>query len=124
MNDNRPVNLNLTTIRFPITAIVSILHRIAGVFLFLSIPLLLWALQQSLASVDDFDQLRECLRAPLMRFIIWFVLSALWYHLFAGIRHLLMDWGIGESKYGGKLGAKVALVLAIVAIVWTGIKLW
>lgn len=124
MNNKRPVNLDLTTIRFPITAIVSILHRIAGVILFVSIPLLLWALQQSLMSTDDFEQLRDCLRAPLVRFIMWGVLSALWYHLFAGIRHLLMDWGIGESKVGGKLSAKITLGLAIIAIIATGIGLW
>ena len=124
MNKNRPVNLALTTMRFPITAIVSILHRMAGLLLFISIPFLLWALQASLASIDGFNALQQCLQAPVMRFILWVVLSALWYHLIAGIRHLLMDWGVGETKSGGKIGAHITLVLAVIAIVLTGVWLW
>ena len=38
----RPKNLNLFTIRFPIPAIVSILHRISGIILFFLIPCLSW----------------------------------------------------------------------------------
>ena len=48
--DKRPINLNFLTMTFPITAIVSLLHRMSGIFLFLLIPLLLWMLQESLAS--------------------------------------------------------------------------
>ncbi len=124
MNNKRPVNLALTTMRFPITAIVSIMHRMSGVVLFISIPCLLWALQQSLSSTDEFDRLHDCLTTPLAKFLIWVVLSALWYHLIAGFRHLLMDWGVGESKAGGTLGARIVLGLAIIAIVGTGIWLW
>ncbi|HLF66576.1 MAG TPA: succinate dehydrogenase, cytochrome b556 subunit, partial [Gammaproteobacteria bacterium] len=41
LNTNRPINLNLFTIRFPLPAIVSILHRVSGVFLFLLLPILM-----------------------------------------------------------------------------------
>ena len=34
MSSERPVNLDLTTFRFPVTAIASILHRVCGVILF------------------------------------------------------------------------------------------
>ncbi|MBV8802224.1 MAG: succinate dehydrogenase, cytochrome b556 subunit, partial [Gammaproteobacteria bacterium] len=44
MNIQRPKNLNLFTIRFPVPAIASILHRISGFILFLLIPFMLWAL--------------------------------------------------------------------------------
>ena len=54
MKDKRPINLNLMTIKFPITAITSILHRASGVFVFLAVPLLLWCLQYSLASPMHF----------------------------------------------------------------------
>ena len=41
VNDKRPVNLDLTTIKFPIPALASISHRIAGVVLFVAVPILL-----------------------------------------------------------------------------------
>lgn len=52
----RPVFLDLRKIRLPLNAVVSILHRITGVFLILSIPVLLWLLDRSLASPEGFAQ--------------------------------------------------------------------
>ncbi len=116
MNKKRPVNLDLSTIKFPITAIVSITHRISGVVLLGGILVLLWMLDASLASENSFNDLRELLGNPVVKLILWAVLAALAYHLVMGIRHIFMDLGIGESLKGGQRGAKVALTLAIVLI--------
>jgi succinate dehydrogenase / fumarate reductase, cytochrome b subunit len=56
--------------------------------------------------------------------IIWSVLAALAYHTVAGIRHVFMDCGIGESLKGGQRGAILVLVLAAVLIVLAGVWLW
>ena len=110
------MNLDLTTIRFPITAISSILHRITGVILFLFIPLLLWALGTMLISTEGFAKVESCFANPIVKFINWGLLSCLLYHVVAGIRHLLMDMGIGESKTGGKRGAQLVLVISAILI--------
>lgn len=117
MNKNRPVNLDLSTVKFPITAIVSILHRVSGVVLLGGVIILLWMLDTSLSSRESFEQLQECLSHPLLQFITWAILAALGYHLVMGTRHLIMDMGIGESKEGGQLGAKLAIVVAAIVIV-------
>jgi len=124
VNKKRPVNLNLMTIQFPITAIISILHRLSGVLLFLAIPLLLWMFQRSLQSAYDFHQLRALLQTPLVSIFLWFLLSALFYHLLAGIRHLVMDTGVGDSLAHGRLGAKIVLALAIIMAIMIGVWLW
>lgn len=124
MNHKRPVNLNLLTIRFPIPAIVSILHRISGVILFLFIPFALWGLQLSLQSQQSFDTVREFFIQPLVKFIIWGVLSAFLYHFVAGIRHLLMDFSIGDELKCGRLAAKLTIVVSLILIVLAGIWLW
>ncbi|HVY53845.1 MAG TPA: succinate dehydrogenase, cytochrome b556 subunit [Gammaproteobacteria bacterium] len=124
MNKKRPKNLNLFTIKFPIPAIVSILHRVSGVFLFLLMPLLLWALSMSLASETDFNNLKEFLSTPFSKLVIWAFLAALSYHLVAGIRHLLMDIHIGEELKTGRLMAKVTLGVSAVLIVMLGVWLW
>jgi len=120
----RPVNLNLLTIRFPITAIVSILHRLSGVLLFMGVPLLIWALDFSLSSPDNFAQLQMFLIHPVFKIILWVFLSALFYHLFAGIRHLVMDLGIGESLIAGKITASLVILISIVFTIILGIYLW
>ena len=124
MNDQRPVNLDLRTFRFPITAIISILHRISGFLLALLIPFLLWGLQTSLDSYDGFDTMQDCFSSIGSRIVLWLVLSMLWYHLIAGIRHVLMDFGIGETKEGGRHGAFCVIALAAIAVILTGVWLW
>lgn len=117
MNKKRPVNLDLSTIRQPITAIVSIAHRISGVILLAGILVLIWMLDASLSSRESFQQLAELLSSPAMKVLLWAVLAALAYHLVMGVRHLIMDFGVGESLQGGRLGAKIALIVAILLIV-------
>ncbi len=124
MNKNRPVNLDISTIRLPITAYISILHRVSGVILFGVVALLLWALDTSLSSEDGFRSLAETFSSPIVKVITWGCLIALGYHLVAGIRHLIMDVGVGESKEGGLMGAKIVAALAVVVIVLAGLWVW
>jgi len=124
VNNKRPVNLNLMTIRFPLTAIVSILHRISGVLLFLAIPLLLWLFQLSLNSAHDFHYVVALLTGSLMKLVTLILLASLVYHLLAGIRHLLMDVGIGESLQLGRLGARLVLGASIIFTLVIGAWLW
>jgi len=124
VNKNRPVNLDLSTIKFPLPAIVSILHRTSGIFIFAGVALLLWMLDASLSSKEGFAAVQDALANPLCKFIIWAVLAGLAYHLVAGIRHLIMDCGVGESLEGGRLGAKLVLVSAVILMVLAGVWLW
>lgn len=124
MNKKRPVNLDLTTIKFPLPAIVSILHRISGVILFLLIPLLIWILDNSLFSENSFDTVQAYANTWIVKLLIWLSLSALIYHLFAGIRHLLMDTGWGETLPAARKSAKVTIVLTVIVMILLGIWLW
>lgn len=54
MKKQRPVHLDLQTIRFPATAIASILHRVSGVIMLFAVGILIWLLNQSLASPESF----------------------------------------------------------------------
>src|ERR1700733_11708112 len=96
MKNKRPKNLDLFTIRFPLPAIVSILHRISGVVLFLLIPACLWLLQYSLTYVG-FEHLFGFFHQPAVKIVLWCVLLPFIYHLLAGIRHLLSDMHIGTT---------------------------
>jgi succinate dehydrogenase / fumarate reductase cytochrome b subunit len=117
MAQKRPVNLDLTTIRQPITAIASILHRITGVVLFIGIPYMLWLLQGALGSADAFGEVLTFQQSFMGKLMLWATGSALAYHIIAGIRHLFMDVGLGESKEAGSMGAKLVLLLGVVVVV-------
>lgn len=119
--DKRPVNLSIPSIHFPVTAVVSILHRISGLLLILAFGAFLYTLHFSLASPHDFEKVIAALQRPSCKFGIWIFLSALAYHSCAGIRHLIMDLGIGESLKGGVLGAKISLICSVVLILVAGV---
>ncbi|WP_459745199.1 succinate dehydrogenase, cytochrome b556 subunit [Pseudomonas sp. 3A(2025)] len=124
MKSQRPVNLDLRTIKLPVTAYTSILHRVSGVILFVGIAIMLYALDKSLASEEGFGEVKACLTSPLAKLVIWGLLSALLYHLVAGVRHLIMDAGVGETLEGGKLGSKIVIVVSVVLIVLAGVWIW
>jgi succinate dehydrogenase / fumarate reductase cytochrome b subunit len=124
VNSQRPVNLDLRTIKLPITAVTSFLHRVSGIILFLGLAIMLYALGKSLGSEEGFGEVKTCLTSPLAKFVGWGLLSALLYHMVAGIRHLIMDMGIGESLEGGKLGSKIVLAVSVVLIVLAGVWIW
>lgn len=124
MNDKRPVNLDLTTIKFPVTAIASITHRITGVALFFALPVLLWMMDRSLASPESFADLKQLMTSPLAKLVVWAILAILFYHLVAGIRHLIMDNGVGESLEGGRRGAVATFIITAILMVLAGAWIW
>lgn len=127
MKDNRPGTVTLATmagLKWPITSLSSILHRVSGVLLFISVPFCLWALEKSLASQAGFHEIQSLLGGSLAKFILWSILSMLSYHIIAGVRHLLMDAGIGESLEGGILGSRLVILLGIVVAVCLGVWIW
>lgn len=124
MKQERPVNLNLFKFRFPVMAIVSVLHRITGVIIFLFIPALLYVLHSSLISQETFSGLRKDLDYPLSKIILLILLASAIYHLFAGIRHLVMDFGVGESKTAGRITAWFVIAVSVIVVIFIGVWLW
>lgn len=124
MNKKRPINLDLMTLRFPPMAILSIMHRISGVVLFLLLPLMLYVLQAALASPASYDALCQSVHGSFLGFLVWALLAAAFLHLLAGIRHLLMDAGFGETLRMGRATAYVVFLVWALFIIWMGVRLW
>ena len=123
--NSRPINVgigDLVSFKWPITAISSITHRVAGVVLFIGVAFMLYALDLSLSSEQGFISLKEMMVSPLGKLITWGLLSALGYHFVAGIKHLLMDMGVGETLEGAQFAVKTTLffsaVLIALAAIW------
>lgn len=108
----------------PITAWASITHRASGVFLFVGVAVLIYLLDLSLSSPEDFALAKESLQTPLAKFVLWAVLAGLAYHTCAGVKHLIMDMGIGETMEGGVLGARLVIVSSAILIILAGVWVW
>ena len=125
MNSKRPVNLDLSTIQFPLPALTSIAHRITGVILFIGLIFAFWALDTSLSSPAGFAAVSDALANNyLAKLIAWGLLSALAFHLVAGIKHLLMDMDIGVTLEGGVKKAQITVVISAVLIILAGVWVW
>ena len=124
MTDKRPVNLDLGTIDLPLPGVASITHRITGVLLVAGAAVLLWLLDESLASEEGFNAVMSLGDSVICKLIVWGVLSALIYHSVAGVKHLIMDLGYGETLEGGITMAKMVLVISAVLIILMGALIW
>lgn len=122
----RPVFLDLRVLSqaLPIPGIVSILHRISGVVLFLLLPVLLALLAGSLSSGETFAQYKAWADNWFFKLILWAVLWAFTHHLFAGIRFLLLDAHIGVELKTARKSAKIVLIAGIVVALILGVALW
>lgn len=124
MKKQRPVNLDLQTVSFPLTAIASILHRISGVIMFFAVGILMWLLSESLSSPMGFANVQDILDSFAAKFIIWGTLTALAYHLVVGVRHIIMDMGYGEEFDSATKSAQLSIVISVILSVLAGVWLW
>lgn len=94
----RPVFLNLMQIRLPVAGVMSIIHRATGVVMVLSIPLLMYLLDLSLAGPEGFAAAGALFDNILVKLILLGFIWGLMHHLLAGIRYLLIDIDVGVEK--------------------------
>ena len=117
-----PVFLKLAQIRFPIGAIASIAHRVSGVLLFIALPVVAVLLDTSLRDEAGFASVRDLISSPLAVVAAGVLLWALVHHLLAGVRHLLMDVGVGSELVRARASARLVLVaapaLTLLFLVW------
>jgi succinate dehydrogenase / fumarate reductase, cytochrome b subunit len=121
---NRPKNLNLFTIRLPINAVVSILHRASGVGLFLCLPLILLALQALVGSESSYAVLTSWLNTWFVKLLLIGLGWAFLHHFFAGIRHLLQDIHWMTSLNNARLSSRILLWLVGVSTVIFAWFIW
>lgn len=125
MNKNqRPVFLNLTKIRLPVTGIVSIFHRLSGLLLAFCIPLLIYLFDLSLRSPRGFAEVQQLLQSPLLKLVLTAGVWALSHHLIAGVRFLLIDIDIGILRASARRSAWVTHALTVLILSVAIMVIW
>jgi succinate dehydrogenase / fumarate reductase, cytochrome b subunit len=123
---------DLPTYRMPAAAVVSILHRISGVLMFVLMPFIIWMFDKSLSSEISFAKFRAAFTSGLWIFPGWFIklvaLGLIWaylHHFIAGLRHLWMDVShAAVSKEFGSKSAVFTLAASLLMTVILGLKLF
>jgi succinate dehydrogenase / fumarate reductase cytochrome b subunit len=105
---------DLPSYRLPVAGVVSILHRVSGVLMFVLMPFIIWMFDKSLSSEISFAKFRAAFVSGLGIFPGWFIklvaLALIWaylHHFIAGLRHLWMD--VNHAAVSKEFGAKSAV---------------
>jgi succinate dehydrogenase / fumarate reductase cytochrome b subunit len=119
---------DLPTYRLPAAGIVSILHRVSGVLMFVLMPLIIWMFDTSVSSEISFARFRAAFNGGaggvLLKLIALALIWAYLHHFIAGVRHLWMDATHSVSKAQGHNSAVITLVLSVVLTLLLGAKLF
>jgi len=91
----RPLSPHLQVYRLPLTAKLSILHRITGVGLAVGVLMLVCWLVAAATSDGAYAAVSGFLRSPIGYLLLFGWTVALWYHFCNGLRHLGWDFGHG-----------------------------
>lgn len=133
---SRPVyrNIHVSQIlkyRLPPAGIVSILHRVSGVTMFLLMPFVIWMFDTSVSSEISFESFTSAFNAGIGVLPGWFVklvaLALIWaylHHFIAGVRHLWMDATHAVTRAQGHNSAVVTLAGSVVLTLLLGAKLF
>lgn len=120
-------NIHVTQIigyRLPLSGLVSILHRISGLLMFLLLPFVLYLFDKSLTSEGTFDYLKGYISDPLVKLVLLVLIWGYLHHFCAGVRHLVMDAHVCLDKDGARRSATVVLVVSLVLAVAVAMKLF
>jgi succinate dehydrogenase / fumarate reductase, cytochrome b subunit len=134
MTRTRPGTMRLVDAvkyRLPLAGVVSILHRVSGVVMFLLLPFIIWLFDVSVSSEISYERFTAAFTAGIGWLPGWFMklvaLALIWsylHHFIAGVRHLWMDATHSVSKQQGHHSAVVTLAASVLLTVVLGAKLF
>ncbi|MDX9741542.1 MAG: succinate dehydrogenase, cytochrome b556 subunit [Gammaproteobacteria bacterium] len=119
----RPVYLDLFRIRQPVTAVLSIGHRLSGVLMVLSIPPVIWLFDRSLASAEGYRQAVALLQSLPVRLALLLLIWGFAHHFFAGIRYLLMDVDVGADIERARFSARLVFIAGLIVLLVAAVAL-
>lgn len=94
----RPLSPHLQVYRLPLTALLSITHRLTGVALLAGLIGLALCLMKAAQGPQAYAGVQQVLQATPGRMLVWAWIVALLFHFCHGIRHLVWDTGFGFRK--------------------------
>lgn len=119
-SDNRPLSPHLQIYKPQWTWVPSILHRMTGVAItFGAVLLVVWLVAAAMGPAA-YERVQAVVGSWLGTVVLVGFSWALVYHTFAGIRHILWDFGVGFDVPTAERGAKIVVFGSIVvtALIW------
>jgi len=120
----RPLSPHISIYRPQWTTVTSILTRITGNALIVGVVLVVWWLLAASIGPGAFARADGVLRSWLGDLVLLGSLWALWYHLLAGVRHLVWSTGRMLEIHTAERFGQAIVALSFVLTALTVLILW
>lgn len=129
----RNINIfsDLPGYRMPVTALVSILHRISGALMIALLPFIIWMFDTSVSSEISFMRFTSAFQhglfgipGVLVKLAVLVLIWAYLHHLIAGLRHAYLDVHHAAGKAFGRTSAVATLAVSLILTLGLGAKLF
>jgi len=119
-NYDRPLSPHISIYRWPITMVLSILHRISGIALSVGFVVLVAWLFDAASGPEAYAVFMSVMDSVLGKLLLIGWSFAFFFHLSNGARHLLWDTGRGLEKEQADRSAWLVLIAsaALTAVFW------
>lgn len=117
----RPLSPHISIYRWPITMLLSILHRATGLAMAVGLVVFALWLSNAAAGASAYTEFSELMSTLVGRLLLIGWSFAFFFHLANGIRHLFWDVGRGLERHQANASAWFVLLTAIIlsAALWT-----
>ena len=109
-----PTSPHLQIYRLPLTALLSIVHRITGVLLAFGCVILVVILAAAADSASTYQAIVVHLQSWYGQIFLAGLVFSLYLHFCNGVRHLIWDLGYGFELDTVDLTAKLAIAMAVI----------
>ena len=117
----RPISPHLTVYKPQITSVLSISHRVSGIFQSFGLILVLILLLSTFLGENTHNYFMFFMNSLLGKLFIFFYVFSLSYHMLNGIRHIIWDFGFGfdikNVYYSGISVIFLTLILTIIILI-------
>ncbi len=115
-----PLSPHLQVWRWHITMAASILTRATGVALYAGLLIVAWGVLALASGADAYAAFLAIMGSILGRLVLFGITFSIFYHLAAGIRHLVWDFGKGFEPKTANMSAFfcIGFGLAAAVVVW------
>lgn len=123
----RPLSPHLEVYSPQITSVLSIMNRVTGIAISVGTLLLVWWLAAAASGPAAFARVQGFIGSWIGLFVLFGWTASLFYHFFAGLRHLAWDAGYGfslEQTHKSGWAAVIASVVATVLVWVVGVAMW
>lgn len=113
-NHGRPLSPHISIYRWPITMVLSILHRATGIALSFGFVVLVAWLFDAASGPETYAVFLDYMDTLIGKLLLIGWSFAFFYHLSNGARHLVWDTGHGLEKEQATMSAWLVLAAAVV----------